>query len=50
MALRHLFPKNTGVWGRFGVLETLKWGAGNLEMRNGGFGGKGKGRVGGRKI
>ena len=24
------------------MLESLKWGAGNLEMRNGGFGGEGK--------
>ena len=26
MAVRHLFPQNTRVWGRFGVLETLEGG------------------------
>lgn len=41
MAVRHLFPQNTGVWGRFGVLESLKWGAGNFGR---GVRGEGEGR------
>lgn len=36
MAVRHLFPQNTGVWGRFGVLESLNggvWGEGKRKSR-----------------